>query len=41
MATTPAAVPQAIILEARDLGERISPLAIWSWVLYDFANAKF
>ncbi|MEO6458553.1 MAG: MFS transporter, partial [Chloroflexia bacterium] len=41
MATTSAVEPQAIILEARDIGERISPLAVWSWVFYDFANTIF
>jgi MFS transporter, UMF1 family len=41
MATTPAAAPQAVILEARDIGTRIAPLAVGSWVLYDFANTIF
>src|SRR5688572_33253074 len=41
MATTPAAAPQTIILEARDTAQRIPPIAVWSWVLYDFANTIF
>ena len=45
MATTPAAAhadaaPQ-VILEARDADRRISPLAVGSWALYDFANTIF
>jgi MFS transporter, UMF1 family len=44
MATTPAAQADAapqVILEARDVGWHISPLAVGSWALYDFANTIF
>ncbi|MEO8287476.1 MAG: MFS transporter [Chloroflexota bacterium] len=45
MATSPAvpspANPQSIILEAPALEERVSPVAMWSWALYDFANTIF
>ncbi len=45
MATSPAAVspasPQSIILEAPATEARVSPLAMWSWALYDFANTIF
>jgi UMF1 family MFS transporter len=45
MATSPAvatpANPQSIILEAPAAEERVSPLAVWSWALYDFANTIF
>jgi UMF1 family MFS transporter len=44
MAVSPAVAqgtPGAIILEARDTTARISPLAVGSWALYDFANTMF
>ncbi|MDQ3930724.1 MAG: MFS transporter, partial [Chloroflexota bacterium] len=43
MAATPAAQagPQTIVLEARDEKERISPISVGSWALYDFANTIF
>jgi MFS transporter, UMF1 family len=45
MATTPAAAsqaaPQAVILEAPAAEERVSPLAVGSWAMYDFANTIF
>lgn len=45
MAAAPAvkveATPSAVIIEARDTERRISPLAVWSWALYDFANTIF
>src|SRR5918998_843257 len=42
MAASPAASgPQNFILEAKDPNERISPLAVGSWALYDFANTIF
>src|SRR5438874_452400 len=47
MATSPAATPplpipaQSIILEAPDTEERVAPLSMWSWALYDFANTIF
>ncbi|HKP52604.1 MAG TPA: MFS transporter [Chloroflexia bacterium] len=37
-ATIPVSISPAIILEARDTQERISPLAVGSWALFDFAN---
>src|SRR5215210_7937289 len=40
-AATPSTTPQAIILEAHDTQERISPLAVGAWALYDFANTIF
>ncbi|HYP21352.1 MAG TPA: MFS transporter [Chloroflexia bacterium] len=30
-----------VVLEARDSGERISPVSVGSWALYDFANTIF
>ncbi|HET9495929.1 MAG TPA: MFS transporter [Chloroflexia bacterium] len=45
MATSPAAAsqaaPHAVILEAPAVEERVSPLAVGSWALYDFANTIF
>jgi UMF1 family MFS transporter len=47
MAASPAATPpiplpaQSIILEAPATEERVSPLSVWSWALYDFANTIF
>ena len=47
MATSPAATPpvpspaQAIILEEPANEGRVSPLSVWSWALYDFANTIF
>ena len=45
MATTPAAAsqaaPHAVILEAPAAEERVSPLAVGSWAMYDFANTIF
>ena len=45
MATSPAAAsqaaPHAVILEAPAAEERVSPLAVGSWALYDFANTIF
>ena len=45
MATQPAAAsqaaPHAVILEAPAVEERVSPLAVGSWALYDFANTIF
>jgi UMF1 family MFS transporter len=45
MATQPAAAsqaaPHAVILEAPAAEERISPVAVGSWALYDFANTIF
>src|SRR5438105_1498438 len=40
-ATTPLAASQGIVLQADDMQERISPLAVGSWSLYDFANTIF
>jgi UMF1 family MFS transporter len=41
-ATPPVPVPaQSIILEAPADEERVSPLSVWSWALYDFANTIF
>lgn len=33
--------PAAIVLEAPDTGEHISPVAVGSWALYDFANTIY
>ncbi|MDQ5825002.1 MAG: MFS transporter [Chloroflexota bacterium] len=43
MASAPAAQAgsQTIVLESHDEKERISPLSVGSWVLYDFANTIF
>lgn len=43
MAASPAAQAssQTIVLEARDEKERISPISVGSWALYDFANTIF
>ncbi|MEA2572878.1 MAG: transporter, family [Chloroflexia bacterium] len=45
MAASPAAAPQAtsqtLILNALDTDQRISPLSVGSWALYDFANTIF
>src|SRR5947209_8028645 len=47
MSASPAAIPpipipaQSIILEAPTTEERVSPLSVWSWALYDFANTIF
>lgn len=32
---------QDVVLEAHDSGERISPVSVGSWALYDFANTIF
>jgi UMF1 family MFS transporter len=34
-------IPQAIVLQAHDTQRHISPLAVGSWALYDFANTIY
>ena len=44
MAASPAVTPAAhgnVILRAHDTEERVSPLAVGSWALYDFANTIY
>jgi hypothetical protein len=38
--TGTAIASQDVVLEARDSAERISPVSVSSWALYDFANTK-
>ena len=40
-AATTVAAPQSMVIQARDTMERISPLAVGAWALYDFANTIF
>src|SRR5215210_8103404 len=47
MATSPSvntatrAGPTTLVIESADSGRRVSPLAVTSWALYDFANTIF
>ena len=41
MSATSVAVPATKVIQAHDTQERISPLAVGSWALYDFANTIF
>lgn len=39
--TESTAAPHGVVLEATDVGKRVSPLAVGSWSLYDFANTIY